>query len=106
MSKPYRRFCLVYVLTAGSARFAGFEDNIGGVYLDLDFLGLGKNRDGHCRCVYAALRFGFRNALDAVDPRFKTESRVGTVAFNHKCYLAESAELGLVCAKKRDSEPF
>src|ERR1041384_4815128 len=62
----------VDALTAGTAGAADGDFHVLGFELDIDFLSFRQHRDAGGAGVDAALRFGFRHALDAVNATLVT----------------------------------
>jgi hypothetical protein len=63
---PHRRVGRVHALAAGAGRAVDVDLQVVVVDLDLHVFRLGHHRDRGGRGVDAALRFGLRDALDAV----------------------------------------
>src|ERR1700688_693494 len=95
MGDADRRLGLVDVLAAGARRLIRVDLEIFRVDLDLDVLGLGENRDGRGRRVHAALRFGDRDALDAVHATLILEEAVWLAALDRQHDLLEASGLAL-----------
>ena len=75
MGDAHAEFGLVDVLAAGALRAHRIDLQIGFVDVDIDVLGFRQNGDGRRRGMDAALRLGFRHALDAMHAGFEFQPR-------------------------------
>ena len=87
-------FGAVDVLAAGAAGAADFDAEVFGAEFDIDFLGFGEDGDGDGGGVDAALGFGLRDALDAVDAGFVFEGAEYLFAGDFEDDFLESADFG------------
>ena len=71
MGDADRGFGLVDMLAAGALRAHRIDLQVRFVDIDVDFLGFGQHRDGRRRRMNAALRLGFRHALDSMHARLE-----------------------------------
>jgi hypothetical protein len=74
--------------------------------VDLDVVGLGQHGHGHGRRVNAPLRFGLRDALDAVDPAFELEAAVHTVPFDDRDDLLDPTDAASDRSGRLDLPPL
>src|SRR3990167_3553130 len=79
---PDRRVGRVDRLAAGPRRAKDVDAQIRFLDVDVDVFGLWQHRDGRRRGVNAPLRFGFGNALHAVNARLEFHPRVNAVALD------------------------
>ncbi len=77
---PHGRIRRVHRLPARSGGPEDVDAEVCRVDLEIDLLGLGKDRDGRGRRVDPALRLGLGNALHAVHPGLVAEPAVGAFA--------------------------
>src|SRR5207247_5298337 len=84
----------VNALAAGAAGAADGDVQFLGLDLDVDLLGLGQHGDGGGAGVDAALRFGRRHALDAVNAPLVFEALVNIGAAHAEDDFLEAAEIG------------
>ena len=94
MDDAHRRIGLVDVLAAGARSAEGIDTDLGRVDLHVfEFVGFGHHRDGTCRGMDAALRFGFGNALHAVRAGLELEFRIDATADDARDHFLVAADV-------------
>ena len=91
---PHRRIRGVDALASRAPRAVDVDAQVVGVDLHVHLLGLGQHRHGDGRGVDAALGFGGRHALHAVNAALVLEGAVGPLALDHDDRLFHPSRAG------------